>query len=99
MLTQKVQPSSRIITHVGRWYLAIVLFLLLVALFLLSVVRNQNLNHDEHQFVVSGILRASEGLLPYRDYPYFHMPNLVLVYGIISTGMIFQILSPFIKLH
>ncbi len=36
-------------------------------------------NHDEHQFIASGVLLAQEGLLPYRDYPHFHMPNLVLV--------------------
>jgi hypothetical protein len=37
------------------------------------------LDHDEHQFVAAGALLARRGLLPYRDYPYFHMPNLVFV--------------------
>ncbi len=36
-------------------------------------------NHDEHQFIASGVLLAQAGLLPYRDYPHFHMPNLVFV--------------------
>jgi 4-amino-4-deoxy-L-arabinose transferase-like glycosyltransferase len=27
------------------------------------------------------VLLARDGLLPYRDYPYFHMPNLVWVYA------------------
>ena len=35
------------------------------------------LDHDEHQFVASASLLARDGLLPYRDYPYFHMPYLV----------------------
>lgn len=42
----------------------------------------KELDHDEHQFVASGVLLSREFLLPYRDYPYFHMPNLVFMYGI-----------------
>src|SRR3972149_7627683 len=41
----------------------------------------RGLNHDEHQFVASGVLLAKEGLLPYLDYPYFHVPNLVFIYA------------------
>lgn len=47
---------------------------LFVPLFLYNM--HQGLNHDEHQFVVSGWLWATEHLLPYRDYPYFHFPYL-----------------------
>jgi len=39
------------------------------------------LSHDEHQFVASGALLANEGLVPYVDYAYFHMPYLTFVYG------------------
>lgn len=39
------------------------------------------LNHDEHQFIAAGQLLAQHALLPYRDYPYFHTPVLVLVYA------------------
>lgn len=38
-------------------------------------------NHDEYQHVAAGLLFAHEGLLPYRDYPYFHTPYLVFIYG------------------
>jgi hypothetical protein len=33
-------------------------------------------DHDEHQFVASGVLLSRFGQLPYRDYPYFHTPYL-----------------------
>jgi len=39
------------------------------------------MDHDENQFVASGALLARCGLLPYRDYPYFHVPYLVFVYA------------------
>lgn len=42
------------------------------------------LSHDEHQFVVSGRLLADQGLLPYRHFPFHHLPNLVLVYALLG---------------
>ncbi len=42
---------------------------------------DRDLNHDEHQFLAPAALLSREGLLPYRDYPLFHLPNLVLLYG------------------
>ena len=53
---------------------ALVLALLLVLVWGLNMRRG--LNHDEHQFVASGALIARDGLLPYRDFPYFHVPTL-----------------------
>ncbi len=34
----------------------------------------QPFSHDEHQFVASGWWLARAGLIPYRDFPYHHMP-------------------------
>ena len=42
---------------------------------------DRDLNHDEHQFLAPAALLSREGLLPYRDYPLFHLPNLVLLYA------------------
>lgn len=53
-----------------------VMFVLLSALSM-----GKQLDHDEHQFVASGALLARQGLLPYRDYPYFHLPNQVFVFA------------------
>jgi len=38
------------------------------------------LKNDEHQFIASAaLLRGS--VLPYRDFPYFHVPNLTFLYA------------------
>jgi hypothetical protein len=54
-------------------------------LLLLPPALRKGFDHDEHQFVAAGALLAGEGLLPYRDYPYFHVPNLPLVYAALFT--------------
>ncbi|MDG2148425.1 MAG: hypothetical protein P8N09_02760 [Planctomycetota bacterium] len=46
-----------------------------------SRAMNRPLNHDEHQFIASATAWSREGLLPYRDFPHFHMPYLVFLYG------------------
>ena len=40
-------------------------------------------DHDEDQFIASARLLADRGLLPYRDYPFFHTPYLTFVYSLI----------------
>jgi len=42
----------------------------------------RGLNHDEHQHIAAGFLVGNEGLLPYRDFPYFHTPYLPFLYGL-----------------
>jgi 4-amino-4-deoxy-L-arabinose transferase-like glycosyltransferase len=51
--------------------------------FLLILVRSMenDYNRDENQFIASAYLFVKQGLLPYVDYPYFHMPNLVFLYA------------------
>ncbi len=47
------------------------------------------LNHDEHQFLAPGALFAGPGhLMPFRDYPIFHLPNLTFLYAALcaTTG-------------
>jgi hypothetical protein len=48
-----------------------------IALFVRAMLAG--LDHDENQFVASGKLLASIGDLPYRDFPYFHLPLLVWI--------------------
>lgn len=50
-------------------------------------------NHDEGQFVASGVLLARAGLLPYIHYPYFHLPNLVFVYAALFATNDFLLLT------
>jgi hypothetical protein len=58
-------------------------FLLLIFALLFSHAMLTTLNHDEYQFVAGGQLLAERGLLPYRDYPFLHMPYMVVVNGLI----------------
>jgi 4-amino-4-deoxy-L-arabinose transferase-like glycosyltransferase len=63
----------------GRLLVAFAFFAIVVLLFARTAARE--LNHDEHQFIAPPVLLLREGLLPYRDYPYFHMPNLIFVFA------------------
>src|SRR4030066_580819 len=50
-------------------------------------------NRDENQFVASGELLAEQTLLPYRDYPYFHLPNLIFVYALVDKVTDYSLLG------
>src|SRR3989337_4396047 len=50
-------------------------------------------NRDENQFVASGELLAEQTLLPYRDYPYFHMPNLIFLYALVDKVTDYSLLG------
>ncbi len=52
------------------------LVLAALAVLLFGVAMRRDLNHDEHQFLAAGALSAREGLWPYRDFAWFHMPAL-----------------------
>lgn len=61
----------------------IIAFFSIVFFLLFSRNVHKGLNHDEHQFIASGALLSQKALIPYKDYPYFHMPYLVFVYAAI----------------
>src|SRR5205807_7434201 len=76
--TPQEASNPRAVMHNARQ--AILFFLVAVALtFSLSVGRE--LDIDEHGFIASGALMARNGLLPYRDYHYNHMPTEVMIYA------------------
>ena len=58
------------------------LFYSLVFALLLSRAVTSGVSHDENQFIAAGQLLADHGLLPYRDYPYTHMPYGVFLYAL-----------------
>lgn len=49
----------------------------------LSLARtlDRDLNHDEHQFLAPAALVGRDGLLPWKDFPLYHLPNLVYAYA------------------
>ncbi|MFN3978827.1 MAG: hypothetical protein ACK4SA_00415 [Caldilinea sp.] len=68
--------------------------LLAVGLFfvlLLGLNMRRGLNHDEHQFVGSAVLMAREGLQPYADFAYFHVPGQTLL-----TAALFAVFDRFL---
>ena len=76
----------------GAWAaVTLVLALLLVLVWGLNMRRG--LNHDEHQFVASGALITRDGLLPYRDFPYFHVPTLSLLYALLFRATDYLLLT------
>ncbi|HHY55831.1 MAG TPA: hypothetical protein GYA08_10380 [Chloroflexi bacterium] len=62
----------------GRLVVAGCALLVLLAL-LFGLNMRRGLNHDEHQFVGSAVLMARDGLLPYADFAYFHVPGQTLL--------------------
>jgi 4-amino-4-deoxy-L-arabinose transferase-like glycosyltransferase len=56
---------------------------ILAAFFALSQVLSQAFSHDEHQFV-AGAEMVARGLLPYRDFPFQHVPNQIYLQGVLS---------------
>src|SRR5436305_1464747 len=61
----------------------LILGTLLVLPFTLTLALNNSPSHDEYQHIAAGVLFAREGLLPYRDFAYFHLPYLVYAYGLL----------------
>ena len=57
-------------------------FYLLVLGLLLSRTVSQVVSHDENQFIAAGQMLADHGWVPYRDYPYTHMPYAVVLYAL-----------------
>lgn len=81
-MSKKWKPELRNLSRVLR-FIGISLFFLAIFILLLSKALNAELNHDEHQFVASGKLLADQFSFPYIDYPFHHMPNLVLIYALL----------------
>lgn len=60
--------------------MVVVVALAVLALtFSLSI--SKNLSPDEHQHIAAGALLVRDSLIPYKDYPFFHMPYLPFIYG------------------
>ncbi len=69
-------PTRLCLWQSDRWLMAggIALFSLLAGVVLFDRAIAQPFSYDEHQFVSAGWWLARQGLLPYLDIPYHHMP-------------------------
>ncbi len=75
--------------HKPIFLILTIIFLCSTFLLLLSKNMQEPLHHDEHMYVSSGAMLAEQGMLPYKDYAYFQMPDLVFVYAAIFKGVDF----------
>ncbi|CAN5401092.1 hypothetical protein BH09PLA1_BH09PLA1_33820 [soil metagenome] len=50
-----------------------------LAVLLACIALSRTLDHDEHQFVAGAALLARGGLMPYRDFAFFHTPYLLYI--------------------
>ena len=81
MAAEITQKSTRKLSF-GR-VLLLTFFFLLVFSVLFSRAMLTSLNHDEYQFVAGGQLLVERGLLPYRDYPFLHMPYMIALNALV----------------
>ncbi len=79
VVPKEAQPRPR--WHAALYMLGAALFLGGVLVLLFGLNMRRGLNHDEHQFVAGAELIAELGMLPYRDFPYFHVPTLSFIYA------------------
>jgi len=77
---------------ITKHLLSALMFAVLFAL-LLGANMQKSLDHDEHQFIAGGALLAQKGLLPYKDYAYFHMPYLAFAYAAIFKITAYRLLA------
>jgi hypothetical protein len=74
-----------------RWMPGAIALCVLVLLFSRSMMRFFDL--DEHQFVAPPALLLQQGAVPYRDYPYFHMPTLIYVNAVLTAWLPYKLLA------
>ena len=66
----------------ARWIVSAGVLFALFFVTLFALAAGRGLNIDEHGFVATGALLLREGSLPFRDYPWFHTPNLTFLYAL-----------------
>lgn len=77
-----------------QWKKFAALILLLFAILLLAAhALSRELDHDEEQFISAGALLLRFGLVPYRDYPFFQMPNLAFINSLVFSGTQYLLLG------
>ena len=84
-------PDRSVVRMIPRLVFVGMITIVLVISF--SRAMNRSFNHDEHQFVTPAALLIQGGLLPYRDYPYFHTPNQVYLYAALTWWTPYKLLA------
>lgn len=77
-MKEPIETRSR-----DRWWWTVVACVIVLGAWVLIFARtvDRDLNHDEHQFLAPAALVGREGLQPWRDFPLYHLSNLVFAYA------------------
>ena len=78
-------------SSLGRWTIAALAGFVFLLLFARSMARE--LDIDEQVFIASAILVERDGLLPYEDFPYYHMPTQVYLYALLTHYSPYKLLA------
>lgn len=81
-------PSSRTLK---AWAQGVFYFSILALLVGRAV--SSNISHDENQFIAPGQFLAYDGLAPYVDYPYTHMPYAIPIYALSAVLSDYDLLA------
>lgn len=73
--------------HKSVFLVLTITFLCSMFILLLGKNMQEPLHHDEHMYVTSGAMLSDQAMLPYKDYAYFQMPDLVFVYAALFKGL------------
>ena len=67
------------------WTMSVFALFILILVLLLSLAMQHDFtrSRDMHQFISAGKLLVDKGLMPYKDYPFHHFPNIVFVYALL----------------
>jgi 4-amino-4-deoxy-L-arabinose transferase-like glycosyltransferase len=86
-IDRRGRPGEGSLVHPSVWKMrgAAVLLLALLFLLLLGLNMGRELNHDEHQFIAGAALIARNGLTPYQDFAFFHVPLQIYLYALLYT--------------
>lgn len=80
-------------TKTGKARVVAVALLVVALVMIVWKANERGSSHDEHQFVAPGLLTMETGLLPYRDYPLFHVPVLVFIHAAVASLTDFKLLA------
>jgi hypothetical protein len=90
---QTLRALARRAPRPRRHYIAFAVAAALVLLLQFARSMSRDFDLDEHQFVAPPALLVRQGVLPYRDYPYFHMPTLIYLYAALTGWAPYKLLA------
>lgn len=86
-------PTSVSRPGAGLWRCLVAAFTLALLALMFGRSMMRPFDMDEHQFVAPSQFLNETGALPYRDYPYFHMPHLIYIHAAAMKWVPYKLLA------